>query len=54
MRDQDKSILIVIQVTLQPLNMFRIQIVGRLVKKQNVRFLQQKLAQKNLGALPAA
>ena len=54
MRDQDKSILVVIQVALQPLNVFGIQIVGRLVKKQNVRLFQQKLAQKNLGALPAA
>ena len=36
MADQDKCVLIFIQITLQPFDMFRIQIVGRLIQQQNI------------------
>lgn len=36
MGNDNKGILIVLQVARKPLNMFRIQIIGRFVKKQDV------------------
>ena len=53
MADQDKGIFIIVQITFQPFNMLCIQIVGGLIQEKNIRFLQQKLAQQNLGTLPA-
>ena len=53
MGNEDEGILILLQITLQPLNVLLIQIVGRLVQKQNVRLLQKQLAQKHLGTLAA-
>ena len=52
--DKDKCILILLQITLQPFDMFFIQIVGRLVQKQDIRFLQKQLAKQDLGSLTAA
>ena len=51
MGNQDKGIFIVLKVALQPLNMLDIQIISRLIQKENVWFFQQKLCQQNLGSL---
>ena len=53
MRDQDKSIFIIIQITLQPFDMSLIQIVCRLVKQKNIRLFKQKLCHEHLGTLSA-
>ena len=52
MGDQDKSIFVFLKIPLQPFNMLYVQIVGRLVKKKDIRFLKQ-LSKKNLGSLTA-
>ena len=52
--DKDKCILIILQITLQPFDMFLIQIVGRLIQKQDIRLLQKQLAKQNLGSLTTA
>ena len=52
--DQDKGVLIVIQIPFQPGNMLSVQIVGRLVQKQDIRFFQKELGKKHLGTLTAA
>ena len=54
MRHQDEAVLIVDQITLQPFNMFDIEIIGRFVQNQDRRILQQQFGQQHLGALPAA
>ena len=41
------------QVFLQPLDAFEVQMVGRLVQKQNVRLFQQQARQIHAGLLPA-
>jgi len=51
--DQDKGIFVIIQITFQPFNMLCIQIVGGLIQEKNIRFLQKKFAQQDLGTLPA-
>ena len=43
MTDQDKCILIFLQIPLQPFDMLRIEIVRRLVQKQDFRLLQKYL-----------
>ena len=53
MGNQDKGILILIQISLQPYNMLCIQVVRRLVQKKDIRLLQQQLCQKNLRSLTA-
>ena len=53
MGDQNKGILILLQITLQPFNMLLIQIVGRLIQKQDVWLFQKQLSQKHLGTLAA-
>ena len=53
MGDQNKGILILLQITLQPFNMLLIQIIGRLIQKQDVRLFQKQLSQKHLGTLAA-
>ena len=52
MGDQDKSIFVFLKIPLQPFNMLYVQIVGRLVKKKDIRFLKQ-LSKKDLGSLTA-
>ena len=54
MGDQDKSIFILIEIPLQPLDMLHIQIVGRLVQKKDIRFFQKQLAQQYLRSLAAS
>ncbi|MNH40458.1 hypothetical protein D3C81_1835510 [compost metagenome] len=39
MRDENEGILVFLQITLQPYDVLLVQIVRRLVKEQNVRFL---------------
>ena len=53
MGDQDKSIFVFLKIPLQPFNMLYVQIVGRLVKKKDIRFLKQQLSKKDLGSLTA-
>ena len=48
MRHHDNSLGIVYQIILQPLDSFHIQMVGRLVKKQQIRLFKQQLYQGNL------
>ena len=52
--NKNESILIVIQVTFQPLIMDDIQFVGWLIQKQDVRFFMEKLGQQDFGTLAAA
>ena len=54
MRDQDKRILIIQKISFQPCDMFLIQIVGRLIKKKDIRFLQKKLGKEYLCSLTTA
>ena len=42
------------QVPLQPLQRGQVKVVGRLVQQQQVRFLQQQLAQRGARLLPPA
>ena len=53
MGDQDKSIFVFLKIPFQPFNMLYVQIVGRLVKKKDIRFLKQQLSKKDLGSLTA-
>ena len=54
MGNKDKCILIILQITFQPFNMFLIQIVGRLIQKKDIRFFQKQLAKQNFGSLTTA
>ena len=51
MGNQDKCILIIQKITLQPCNMFFVQIVGRLVQKKDIRFFQKKFTKENFCSL---
>ena len=51
MRNQNKSIFIFLQIAFQPHNMIGIQIVRWLIQKQDIRFFQKELCQKELGTL---
>ena len=44
MRYQYKCVLIILQISLKPLNMLLIKIVSRLIKKKDVRFFKKQLA----------
>ena len=48
MGDQNKSIFVFLKIPLQPFNMLYVQIVGRLVKKKDIRFLKQQLSKMTL------
>ena len=52
--DKDKCILIILQITLQPFDMFLIQIVGWLIQKQDVRLLKKQFGKEYLGSLASA
>ena len=52
--NKDKCILIIQKISFQPCNMLLIQIIGRLIQKQDVRLLKKKLRKKYLGSLSAA
>ena len=53
MGDQDKGIFIVLEIPFQPLDMLHIQIIGRLIQKQDIRFFQKQLAEQYLRSLSA-
>ncbi|KXT94878.1 hypothetical protein SMIDD26_00516 [Streptococcus mitis] len=50
-RNKDKGILIVLEIALEPVNMLSIQVVGRLVQKQDIRLFKEEFSQKHLGSL---
>ncbi len=52
--NEDKRILILVQVAFQPFDVLLVQVVGGLVQQQDVRLFQQELAQQYLGTLAAA
>ncbi|MNC50321.1 hypothetical protein D3C75_995540 [compost metagenome] len=54
MGNQQKCIRVLLQVISQPVNVLNIQVVGRLIKQQYIRLLQQQLGQQNLGPLSPA
>ena len=53
MGNEDKRIFIFLQIPLQPFDMLLVQIIGRLVQKQNIRLLKQQLSKQHLGSLAA-
>ena len=53
MRNENECILIVLQISREPLDMFRIEIVRRLVEDKNRRILQKELCQEYLRTLTA-
>ena len=53
MRDQNKCILIIQKIALQPCDMFLIQVVGRLIQKQDIRFFQKEFSEKDFCSLSA-
>ena len=53
MGDQDKGVLIVLKVPLQPLDMLYIQVVCRLVEEQDIRLFKKKLSEEDLRSLSA-
>ena len=53
MRYQYKCVLIVLQISLKPLNMLLIKIVSRLIKKKDVRFFKKQLSKQYLSSLSA-
>ena len=53
MGDQDKSVLVILKIPLQPLDMLYIQIVCRLVEEQDIRLLKKKLSEEDLRSLSA-
>ena len=52
-RYQYKCVLIVLQISLKPLNMLLIKIVSRLIKKKDVRFFKKQLSKQYLSSLSA-
>ena len=52
--DQDEGVFVIQKITFQPGNVLLVQIVGRLVQKKDIRFLQKQLCQEDLGTLSAA
>ena len=53
MGDQDKSVLVILKIPLQPLDMLYIQIVCRLVEEQDIRLLKKKFSEEDLRSLSA-
>ena len=54
MRNKNKSVLIIEKITFQPCDMLFVEIIGWLIQKKNIRFLQQQLAEEHLGPLTTA
>ena len=52
--DQDEGVFVIQKITFQPGNVLLVQIVGRLVQKKDIRFLQKQLGKEDLGTLSAA
>ena len=44
MGNQNKRVLILLEVAFQPFNMLHVQIVGRLIQKQDIRLLKKELS----------
>ncbi len=53
-RDGNDSAFVLLKVVLEPFNALGVEVVGRLVKQQYVRLLQQQTAQGHTAALTAA
>ena len=53
MGDQDKSVLVILKIPLQPLDMLYIQVVCRLVEEQDIRLLKKKFSEEDLRSLSA-
>ena len=53
MGDEDEGVFILLEISLQPLDVLHVQVVGGLVQQQDVGLFQQQLSQKNLGSLSA-
>ena len=53
MGDQDKGVLVILKIPLQPLDMLYIQIVCRLVEEQDIRLFKKKLSEEDLRSLSA-
>ena len=51
MRNQDEGIFILLEIAGEPLDVFRIQVVGRFVQEQDIRILQEQLGEEHLGPL---
>ena len=51
MGNSNNSTLILLQVLLQPVDRLRIEVVGRLVKQQHIRLLQQQTAKSHTATL---
>ena len=53
MRNDDKGVLVIRQVVLEPLDVLGVEVVRRLVEQQDFRVLEQELRQEDLRALAA-
>ena len=53
MRDRDDRPLILLKMLLEPLDRFRVQMIGRLIEQQDVRLLDQQAAQGHASPLTA-
>ena len=51
--DEDESVLILLQVSLEPRDVLLVEIVGRLIEKEDLRLFEEELAQEHFGALTA-
>ena len=54
MGDQDECAFIFLKIAFQPGDMLFIQVVGGLVQKKDIWFLQKKLPEQDLGPLASA
>ncbi len=53
MGDRDDRAGVILQVMFEPGHRFGIEMVGRLVEQQNIRFLQKQAAHRDTAALAA-
>ena len=53
MGNEDKCVLVFLQISLEPGDVLFVEVVGRLVKEQDLRLLKKELAQEHFGALAA-
>ena len=51
MGNDNKGILIVLEIALEPVNMLSIQVVGWLVQKQNIWLCEEQFSERNTGFL---
>ena len=50
-RNENKCIFVIYQIIFQPLDMVGVEVIGRLVQKQNVRLFEEQFCQQNLRPL---